>query len=153
MKVVERKLPADAAEIGAFTDRVVEALPSWIERERVRFGLTEALTNALVHGALEIDSAERDADYMHYLELISARSVERRETHQIGVRVEASETSITFKIRWSGAACPSPYRSRRQEQSEVSLHGRGLGIIYSCFDDVDWDDDGYGMSLVVERAA
>lgn len=153
MKVVERKLPADAAEIGAFTDRVVEALPSWIERERVRFGLTEALTNALVHGALEIDSAERDADYMHYLELISARSAERRETHQIGVRVEASETSITFKIRWSGAACPSPYRSRRQEQSEVSLHGRGLGIIYSCFDDVDWDDDGYGMSLVVERAA
>jgi anti-sigma regulatory factor (Ser/Thr protein kinase) len=153
MKVVERKLLADAAAIGAFTDALVEALPPWVERERFRFGLTEALTNALVHGALEIDSAERDADYMRYLELIAERSAERRETHKIGVRTEATDGTITVKIRWTGAACPSPYRSRRQEQSEVSLHGRGLGIIYSCFDDVDWDDDGYGMSLVVERAA
>ncbi len=153
MKSVERSVPADAAALGAFIDKLVEALPTWVERERVRFGLTEALTNALVHGALEIDSSERDADYLRYLDLIAERSIERRDTHKIKVRIDAAELNVTFSVRWTGASCPPPYRSRRHEQSEVSLHGRGLGIIYSCFDDVDWDDDGYGMVLVVERSA
>jgi anti-sigma regulatory factor (Ser/Thr protein kinase) len=153
MKSVTRDVPADAAALGAFTDTLVEAMPTWVERERVRFGLTEALTNALVHGALEIDSAERDADYLRYLELIEERSAARRDSHAIRVVIEASDRSVTFKVRWTGAACPAPYRSRRHEQSEISVHGRGLGIIYSCFDDVDWDDDGFGMTLVVERAA
>lgn len=153
MKSVKRHVPADAAALGAFTDTLVEALPPWVERERLRFGLTEALTNALVHGSLEIDSAEREADYMRYLELIEQRSAERRDTHKIQVSVEADEHRVVFRLRWTGAACPPPYRSRRQEQSEISVHGRGLGIIYSCFDDVDWDDDGYGMVLAVERAA
>lgn len=153
MKTYARDVPADAACLGAFTDALVEAMPPWVERERVRFGLTEALTNALVHGALEIDSAERDADYLRYLELIEQRSAARRDSHKIRVAIEASDLSVTFKVRWTGAACPAPYRSRRHEQSEISVHGRGLGIIYSCFDDVDWDDDGFGMTLVVERSA
>jgi anti-sigma regulatory factor (Ser/Thr protein kinase) len=153
MKTFTRDVSADASCVGAFTDKLVEAMPPWVERERVRFGLTEALTNALVHGALEIDSAEREADYMRYLELIEQRSAERRDSHKIRVTIEASEARITFALRWTGAACPPPYRSRGNEQSEISVHGRGLGIIYSCFDDVDWDDDGYGMTLVVERSA
>ena len=153
MKSVERTVPADAEALGAFTDKLVDAMPPWVERERVRFGLTEALTNALVHGALEIDSAERDADYMRYLDLIAERSAQRRDSHRIKVTIEASEATVMFRIRWTGASCPPPYRSRRLEQSEISVHGRGLGIIYSCFDDVDWDDDGYGMVLAVERSA
>ena len=153
MKVVDRVVAASAEAMGPFMDKLVEALPNWVEKERVRFGLTEALTNALVHGTLEIDSAERDADYMQYLHLIAERSAERSATHSIHVRMESTEKTVKFSMRWTGAACPTPFRSRRSEQSEISLHGRGLGIIYSCFDDVDWDDDGYGMTLVVERVA
>ncbi len=153
MNVVVRQIPADPEALGPSTDALTEALPAWVERERVRFGLTEALTNALVHGTLEIDSSERETDYVRYLDLIAQRAADRRSTHAITVTLEADEARAVFRLRWAGAACPPPYRERRREQSEVSVHGRGLGIIYSCFDDVDWDDDGLGMTLAVERSA
>ena len=133
-------------------------------------GLTEALTNAILHGALDLGSNMRDAadaqqdnGYQRYLEL--ATDLPRRPgftDRQVELQVARNADAFGIRISWDGSPCPPDARTAVvsdltatdiESSSKPALRSSGMGmhIIYALFDRVVWDADGKGMELWLDR--
>ena len=72
MSEAQRSFPARTASIAEAVRWACKDLPADVEPELVSLGLTEAVTNAVVHGVLGVDSKAREEDYDAYLRQIPA---------------------------------------------------------------------------------
>ena len=144
---------------------VIDLSPSWVDRDAVDHGLTEALTNAILHGALGITSDLRNnGRYVEYLHL-SQELPDRAELSDRYVELKVVSNPETFGVRlaWQGTPCPPDARDAKEQagiaeflaiETPTSLEtsGMGLRIIFNLFDRVEWDEDGLGMEMWMQRA-
>ena len=121
---------------------------------RVGTALHEALVNANEHGNLELDSALREDDTGAYSRLAQQRSQESPYRDR-RVRVTSSLTreEAVFVIRDEGPGFDftnQPYPTDPANLEKVS--GRGLFLIHTFMDDVQFDHNGREITLIKRRA-
>ena len=130
------------------------------ETVRVGIALEEALTNALYHGNLEISRAEFEEarSAMIVGETYDVVQQRRRETpysqRQIRVQVAIQPEQAQFVISDDGpgfdpAIIPDPARGESWERRS----GRGLMLIRSLMDEVQYNERGNSVTLVKRRRA
>jgi phosphoserine phosphatase RsbU/P len=153
-------VPAQLEAIAPAIRSALAAAPPWVDPAALDHGLTEALTNAVLHGVLGVASEGRDADgYDDYLDAAESASRRAPNTLQaVDLEIRRSSSWLEFRLRWSGYPCPpekqgpvSTPSDRGSSHDELLGSGMGLKIISSLFDEVAWDEDGYGVLLRFTR--
>ncbi len=125
------------------------------EGTRIGVALEEALANALYHGNLEVDSELREQDDKTYWR----RAEERSKTppysdRRVYVTTELSRGEAVFVIRDDGsgfdpAKLPDPTDPANLEKAS----GRGILLMRTFMDEVNYNDSGNEVTLVKRRNA
>jgi CheY-like chemotaxis protein len=123
------------------------------ERIRVGTALSEALTNAVDHGNLELDSALRETSDQEYFELGRLRSAQPPYCdRRVYLTTRLTPSEVTYVIRDEGPgfrhdALPDP----TDPENLTKLSGRGLLLIRTFMDDVRFNDRGNEITMVKRR--
>ena len=148
-------VPALPEKISSGTKSILERCPDWVDCARLDQGVTEALSNAILHGCLELSSDGRETNgYEEFLEKAATRpEVPRFKGRAVCVRTLASEYAFGINLEWSGQSCPPELREFAPRKSALPhASGMGLKIIHEIFDRVRWSEDGYSLDLWIYRS-
>ncbi|MBS0206561.1 MAG: ATP-binding protein [Planctomycetes bacterium] len=125
------------------------------EGERVRTGvaLQEALTNACLHGNLEVNSALREVDHKEYYDLARERmSLPPYSQRRIHVTARYSLDSAEFCIRDEG---PGFNRSELPDPTDPTNIerpcGRGLLLMQTFMDEIKYNATGNEVTMIKRR--
>jgi anti-sigma regulatory factor (Ser/Thr protein kinase) len=137
--------------IVGYTQRILEDYGLTAERDQTRLGiaLSEALSNAMIHGNLEISSDLRETASDTYYDLITTRKGREPYTsRQVQVQMRFSQSSLTVVIRDQGkgfdrAALTDPTSPENVER----LSGRGVLLMRAYTDALSWNDVGNEVTL------
>lgn len=109
--------------------------------------LMEALENAIVHGNLQVDSGLRDRDWGAFEAMIAERESDPayadREV-RIGIEITSEAIALTISDQGEGF---TPHEADDPADA-MATSGRGLFLIRSFMDEVDWQDDGSSIRLI-----
>lgn len=120
---------------------------------RVKIALGEALTNAIFHGNLEVDSSLRDGDDRPYYALAESRRDERPyRDRRVHVVERETPVQVVYVIRDEGpgfdlSTLPDPQDPGSLERSS----GRGLLLIHTFMDEAIHNSRGNEITLVKRR--
>ena len=123
------------------------------DRMRVSVALEEALSNAIHHGNLEVNSQLRENDESAYYACIRERQgLSPYRDREVEVLVSMSDEHATFSIRDEGpgfnvAALPDP----RDEENLENASGRGILLMRSFMDEVSYNDVGNMVTMTKRR--
>jgi anti-sigma regulatory factor (Ser/Thr protein kinase) len=122
---------------------------------RVTIALHEALTNAIVHGNLEVSSDLKERGDGAFIEAVAARCADPRYADR---PVEVSASYDGQWMRWAftdhgpGFDVRSALARLEEEDGlECRASGRGLVMIRSFVDEVRWEESGRRVILGVRR--
>jgi CheY-like chemotaxis protein len=121
-----------------------------VARLQVSTALTEALTNAIDHGNLELDSSLREQDGRAYRQLGQERSTQHpyRE-RRVHVRAAINEEQATFVIRDEGSGFdPTTLPDPTDPENLLKPSGRGVMLIRTFMDHVSFNDQGNEITMV-----
>lgn len=122
-------------------------VPAWVDPIALDVGLTEALTNAIVHGVLEVSSELRGAGVEVYLGEVERRSKTVDESQNVSLTLSQSIDQVEIHVSWQGASCPGSLRNPPDFPDPLRGSGLGTTLIYASFDEVTWGVDGCSMFL------
>jgi anti-sigma regulatory factor (Ser/Thr protein kinase) len=159
------RLSARPDAIASAVRWVLDQCPDWVDQSGVDHGLTEALTNAILHGTLNMRSAMREGEdgYTDYLTL--AEQLPDRPGYAdrcVELSVANNAESFGIRISWEGTPCPQdarigiPNRASKSPEDEESIlrtSGMGMNIIRTLFDRVDWDVSGMSMEIWMQKSS
>ncbi|MEE8105359.1 MAG: response regulator [Planctomycetota bacterium] len=116
--------------------------------------LNEALHNALEHGNLEISSERRDKRMGDYEELIHRRRTEPPfRDRRIRVSCTLDRTEARFTVEDDGPGFdPGGLPDPRDPENIERFSGRGVFLMRTFMDDVEFNDRGNSVTLVKRRA-
>ena len=127
------------------------------DRDQVRLlvALEEALTNAVIHGNLEVSSRLREQADGAYERLIARRQRQSRfaaRRVRVTCLIDRREARIVIRDEGPGfdvMSLPDP----RDPQRLVLASGRGVLLMRTFMDEVTYNDAGNEVTLVKRRAA
>ncbi len=122
---------------------------------RVGTALGEALTNAIDHGNLELDSRLREEDGNKYRTLGKQRAQETPyRDRRVHVTARISPTEASFSIRDEGPGFdPSNLPDPTDPENLVKPSGRGVLLIRTFMDDVRFNDAGNEITMIKRRSS
>lgn len=120
---------------------------------RVGTALQEALTNAIEHGNLELDSRLREEPNWAYQKLASRRQGEDRfRGRRVYVSARFTREQATFSIRDEGPGFdPTQLRDPTAPENVGNLSGRGLFLIRTFMDHVSFNSTGNEITMTKYR--
>lgn len=130
--------------LGIFTDR---------DRTRIGVALEEAFLNAIIHGNLDVSSKLRDADDGSFEKLIALRmgqSPYRDRRVRVAARFSQDEARFVIRDEGSGfdvSKLPDP----TNPENIARAHGRGILLIRTFMDSVQYNDKGNQITLIKKR--
>ena len=127
-------LRARHGDVPRHADVLEQALPADVRSDLVRVGLVEALTNAIVHGALGV--ATRD-DLEAFLVAIEAAEA----SHDCVVHAEVHQAPFEIAVVISDQGEGFDWRAASPER------GHGLAIVEEIFECVSWNEVGNEVRL------
>jgi CheY-like chemotaxis protein len=119
----------------------------------VGVALHEALTNAILHGNLELDSSLRESDEKQYYQL----ALERREQdpfrdRRVHVHVVVNREQAVFVVRDDGQGFDPALLPDPTDPANLGrLSGRGLLLIQTFMDHVEHNPKGNQITMVKRR--
>ena len=139
-----RYLQEETIRLGVCTDA---------DRVRVGVALEEALTNALYHGNLGLDSEARNLP--DYRELVRQRRAQPGYSERrIEVEARITRNEAAFAIRDEGGGFdPSNLPDPTDPMNIEKASGRGIFLMRAFMDQVRYNDTGNAVVLVKRRAA
>lgn len=142
--------------IGPMIEHFQENLPSWSDRDRLRIGmaLDEAISNAMHHGNLEVDSKIRDEeDGDVYYQMIRQRKTQPPFCHRrVRIEAEFSDRHICVQITDDGPGFdPSQIPDPTAEENLFRPCGRGLFLIRAFMDSVAHNKSGNQITMTKLR--
>lgn len=148
-------LENDCSLIGPLLEHLQSRMPAWSENDRVRIGMAlgEALVNAMHHGNLQVSSDLRAGDSPTYHQVVCDRRSQPPFCHRrVHVEAEFDESQIRVCIEDEGpgfdpAIVPDP----TAEENLDKLSGRGLLLIKSFMDEVQFNTQGNRVTLIRRR--
>jgi len=117
--------------------------------------LHEALTNAMLHGNLELDSKLRDDDESHFYTLAEER---KKQKPYVGRKVmfwaKISKEEIRFTIADEGpgfnpTTLPNPFEPENLDK----ITGRGMLLIRTFMDHVEHNEQGNQITMIKKHKA
>ncbi len=145
VEAVVDHLTGRAVQCGALTQK---------RAGRVLLALHEALTNAIVHGNLEISSELKERGDDSFARAVAERSADPRygERH-VDVRSVYDGQAVRWVLSDQGKGFDVPKALRRldEEDGNTRPSGRGMVMIRAFVDDVSWEDGGRRAILSVRK--
>jgi len=125
------------------------------ERTRIGVALEEALSNALYHGNLGVDSDLRDDDDASYYSLVESRLREEPyRNRRIHVEAILSRDEVSVVIRDEGSGFdPMSLPDPRDPANLEKVSGRGVLLMRTFMDEVTYSESGEAVTLVKRRNA
>jgi DNA-binding NarL/FixJ family response regulator len=113
-------------------------------RAHVGFALMEALSNAMIHGNLEISSSIRRESQSKYFELVeSRRKQEPYKSRKLRVRCSETQGSIIFTVADEGPGFnPRELPDPTDPQNMLLPSGRGLMLMRTFMDLIEYNENG-----------
>jgi len=150
-------LDNNVGQIRTLIETLDANLPVWAERDSVRISmaLEEALSNAICHGNLEVDSRLKAADDSSAFEHTVSQRLDCEPFCERRVRVQAefSEQDIKIEIDDDGPGFnPGELPDPTSAENLLKPSGRGLLLIRSFMDEVRHNDSGNQITLIKHRS-
>lgn len=119
------------------------------EQGRIGVAISEALSNAIIHGNLEVSSELREAMSDAYFDEIRARrEVEPYVSRKVQVMVSFTQSSLTVVIRDQGKGFDrKAVADASAEPNIMALSGRGVLLMRAYTDALSWNDVGNEVTL------
>jgi CheY-like chemotaxis protein len=119
----------------------------------VGVALHEALTNAILHGNLELDSAMRETDEKGYYRLATQRRSEPPyQDRRVNLHMEVTPQATTFVVTDEGPGFdPATLPDPTDPANLGKVSGRGLLLIQTFMDRVEHNDTGNRITMVKRR--
>jgi anti-sigma regulatory factor (Ser/Thr protein kinase) len=144
--------PANVAVAVGFIQNLMDGYDVGDDSTRVRLGiaLSEALSNAMIHGNLEVDSAVRDRDPDAYFDAIDRRRHEQPYAgREVFLTARLEKGLLTFTVRDSGPGfsvedVPDP----TDPANLLRPSGRGILMMRAYTDSVAWNARGNEVVLI-----
>lgn len=131
---------------------------SWgesINSSRIKVSLHEALTNAIVHGNLEVSSElKEDEDADRFSEVLAIRSSQLKyASRMVQIVVNYNEHCITWSITDEGQGFDVARVLEKAASEEPSLlaSGRGVMIMKAFMDDICYDQGGRRVRMTLRN--
>ena len=124
-------------------------------RTQVGMALMEALSNAMIHGNLEVGSELRRTDRERYDKMIETR---RREAPYADRRVRCTARMTAERIEYTIADegpgfDPTTLPDPTAADNVLAVSGRGIWLIRTFMDAVEYNDAGNRLTMVKRNAA
>ena len=134
-------LDNESSLIGPTIENLQGHLPTWSDRDRLQIGMAieEAITNAMHHGNLEVDSVLREGETeQRYYEAINRRKQEPGYyNRKVRIEAEFSDQHICIQISDEGPGFePESIPDPRDPENLHRVSGRGLLLIRTFMDQV-----------------
>lgn len=108
--------------------------------------LMEALENAIVHGNLQVESGLRDRDWAAFEATISERENDPQYVErEVRIAIDITAEMVDLRIHDQGEGFTPVLEEDPADAMATS--GRGLFLIRSFMDEVDWEDGGSTIRL------
>ena len=131
-----------------------------VNHQQLELVLNEALTNDLIYGNLKIpgDLSEAEGDDLFW-EMVEQREQEESfNTKEIDLRMECLEDRLVLTVRdegdgfdWKGLVSSMDRASDETAGPDaLASHGRGLLILRSYVDDLQWNEKGNEVSFAMK---
>ena len=152
-------LPNELAHVAPLIGHVQENLTRMglcqeTDLVRVAVALREALSNAIIHGNLEVNSSLRNDDEAAYYRQIDERKKQEPfQSRSVHVIAEESRSEAVYVVRDEGPGfdcsnLPDPTDPANLE----SVSGRGLLLIRTFMDEVSFNEAGNEITMIKRRA-
>jgi len=152
------QIPNDLANVATLIGHLQENLTRMRvcdEHELIRVGvaLREALSNAIIHGNLEIGSEMRETNEKSYYRLIEERRVAAPyRDRRVTLISEESRSEAVYVVRDEGVGfdasnLPDPTDPANFEK----VSGRGLLLIQTFMDEVEFNERGNEITMIKRR--
>ncbi len=150
-------LENDAEMVVPLIATLEENLPSWTEADRLRIGMAinEAVTNAIIHGNLEVDSGLKDEDEELFYHLTAERQFQSPYAERrVRLDAEFTDDRIIVAVTDQGPGFdPNAIDDPCRQENIERLSGRGLLLIRSFMDSVEHNSCGNCISMIKNRGA
>lgn len=120
---------------------------------RITMALREAVTNAIDHGNLGLDSAMRNDDGPGYSEQGRQRAGQEPWMHRkVSITSRVTQDEVSYTVTDQGAGFdPSILPDPLDPENLLRAHGRGLMLIRSFMDEVSHNETGNAITMVKRR--
>lgn len=139
----------------AFVQELASGSELCDETTRMRLGvaLEEALVNAAEHGNLEMDSAQREHDRAGYVEEVRRRrTAEPWADRRVHLELALSDQELRLAVRDEGSGFdPNDLPDPKDPANLLKVHGRGILLMRTFMDEVNYNDRGNEVTLVKRR--
>ena len=116
---------------------------------RIGVCLLEALSNAVIHGNLQVESSLKEEDWEAFEDEVRRRqAMPEYSSKKVSTRGEFSMKELVFEIRDEGEGFNSNNLPDPNDPESLLCSGRGLLIIQSFMDEVGWNEDGNFIRMV-----
>lgn len=117
--------------------------------------LTEAVTNAMLHGNLELDSQLREKDDAAYLKLAETRRTESPYCdRRVEVVARVTSSEAVYTITDDGPGFDTSKMADPTDPSNLGKRsGRGLFLIHAFMDEVKFNEKGNQITMIKRRAS
>ncbi len=118
-----------------------------LDPHNVSLCLWEALTNAVVHGNLEVPSSLKEKGT--YGGVIKERENDPAYAmRQVSIHYQLKETELIFEIQDEGNGFDWKNLHQMDDSSRLLEYGRGILMILNMMDKVSWNDSGNRIQMV-----
>ncbi len=122
-----------------------------VKKGSVELALEEAITNAMIHGNLEVPSHLKEEDFSKFDEMVSQRQSEAPyKNRKVKVQYDYSNQRATFRIIDEGKGFD--HKSYMSKAAEASLipHGRGIIIIRTFASSIQYNESGSELTITFD---
>jgi CheY-like chemotaxis protein/anti-sigma regulatory factor (Ser/Thr protein kinase) len=120
---------------------------------RVAVALREAMSNAIIHGNLGVDSSLRETDErLYYAQVEERKHQEPHNRRNVYVTAEESRRQAVYIVRDEGAGFdPHSLPDPTAEENLDRISGRGLFLIRMFMDEVAFNEKGNEIKMIKRR--
>ncbi len=124
------------------------------DRMRVQVALEEALLNAIIHGNLEVSSRLRELDGDLFEQaIIERKQLEPFRSRSVTLVADYTHSEARFVIRDEGPGFDVETVRNPTEDDTIALaSGRGILLMRSFMDAIDFNDKGNEVTMVKRRS-
>jgi len=146
-------IPNEISLVGAIAKMIIRNIEGFNFTENPKFLLTaivEAISNAIIHGNLEIPSSFKDKGFKLFQEELDRRvNDEKYKDRKVYISSYLDRKIFRIKIRDDGNGFDwKSYLEKIGNINILSSYGKGISIIKSAFDEVYWNEKGNEIIMI-----
>lgn len=133
------------------TDLIVGARGGSVKKGAVELALEEAITNAIVHGNLEVSSKLKEEDFDLFEKAVGERMAEPPFSGRcVKISYNYDRQSASFRIEDEGPGFDWSHFLKKEVDQELLPHGRGIIIIRTFASAVAYNGKGNVLTLTFD---